>query len=340
MDVEGDSFYRYGERLCLVQVAWGGDVHLLDPLAENLGPWLSGIENVELIFHGADFDVRLLHARYGFHPRRVFDTMLAARILNIPKFGLTDLYEKYFGIMLEKKFQRADWFRRPLAPELLAYARKDVEHLEELSKRLREELAAAGRLPWHEEECAAVVARTIENLHRPADPDAWRVKGAGSLGRRDLSFLKELATARDEVARGRDLALFRVFSAEDLIRLARLAAHDPRTALARFPRALGGDLLKAFRAAIERAAVMPESAYPLPPAPGERPPAWLEKEVRRIGAIRDTRAKTLNLDPSFLASRAAIVRVAQRRPQSRKELAEALDSRWRAEVLADGFLNS
>ena len=124
LDVEGDSFYRFGERLCLVQIAFSGTIRVLDPLDADLGPLFSDLETRELILHGADFDLRLLHARYLFQPRHVFDTMLAARFLNFPKFGLSDLYEKFFGIVLEKKHQRADWCTRPLSPELLDYAKR------------------------------------------------------------------------------------------------------------------------------------------------------------------------------------------------------------------------
>src|SRR5215471_5425410 len=91
LDVEGDSFYRYGERLCLVQVAYAGVVRVHDPHAEDLEPFFRDLESRPLVLHGADFDLRLLHARYRFAPKNVFDTMLAARFLNIPKFGLSDL---------------------------------------------------------------------------------------------------------------------------------------------------------------------------------------------------------------------------------------------------------
>ena len=96
LDVEGDSFYRYGERLCLVQIATAGEIAVLDPASEDLAPFFRALEERELVLHGADFDLRLLHARYGFAPKHVFDTMLAARFLHYPKFGLSDLYEKFF----------------------------------------------------------------------------------------------------------------------------------------------------------------------------------------------------------------------------------------------------
>ena len=338
LDVEGDSFYRYGERLCLVQVAFGGLIRVHDPLETDLAPFFAELERRQLILHGADFDLRLLHARYGFAPARVFDTMLAARFLNIPRFGLSDLYEKYFGIVLEKKHQRADWCHRPLAAELLEYARQDVAHLEELGERLGAELEALGRSEWHREECELVLAKTIRSLARPPDPEAWRVKGSGSLTRRELAHLKELAAARDRIARERDRAHFRVFSVEDLLTLSRLAAADPGSALRRFPRALPADLRGELGQAIGRAANLPESDLPGPPPPGRRPDPRLENRVRALAEKKERLARELELDPSFLASRAAVARVAEARPQTEEELASVLESRWRALVLKNAFL--
>ena len=338
LDVEGDSFYRYGERLCLVQVAYRGTVRVHDPHAEDLEPFFRDLETCDLVLHGADFDLRLLHARYRFTPERVFDTMLAARFLNIPKFGLSDLYERYFGVTLEKKHQRADWCRRPLSDDLLAYARKDVEHLEELGELLAAELDRLGRRSWHAEECRNVVAKTVRSAEKPPDPESWRVKGAGSLKPRELSYLRELAAARDRVAQDLDRALFRVLSSEDLVALARLAAADAPSALRRFPRALPGALLKELQGAIAAAAAQPAESWPSPPPPGRRPDPTLERIVTRLAASRDEIARALDLDPGFLLSRSAVARVAALRPKTPEELADTLESRWRAAVLKDAFL--
>ncbi len=338
LDVEGDSFYRYGERLCLVQVAYSGAVRVHDPLAGDLGPFFCALEPRELVLHGADFDLRLLHARYGFAPLRVFDTMLAARFLNLPKFGLSDLYEKYFGIVLEKKHQRADWCRRPLSDELLAYARKDVEKLEELGAILAAELAGLGRSEWHAEECARVVEKTVQSAARPPDPDAWRVKGAGALGRRELAFLRELAGARDRIARELDRALFRVLSAEDLVQLARLSGVDPSSALRKFPRALPGGLLRELQEAIRTAESLPEDDWPALPAPGRRPDPGLERRVVALSGKKELVAQALSLDSGFLLSRSALARVAAARPRTSSELEALVESRWRAEVLRDALL--
>ena len=340
LDVEGDSFYRYGERLCLVQVAYAGLVRVHDPLSDDLEPFFRELEARALVLHGADFDLRLLHAKYGFAPARVFDTMLAARFLNLPKFGLSDLYEKYFGIVLEKKHQRADWCRRPLSDELLAYARKDVERLEELGAILAEELARLGRAEWHAEECARVVERTIRSAARPPDPDAWRVKGSGALGRKELAYLRELAGARDRVARELDRALFRVLSSEDLVRLSRLAAEDPAAALRRFPRALPGGLLRELQDAIRTAESIPPEEWPPLPAPGRRPDPGLERRVVELSKRKEEVARSLDLDSGFLLSRTALARVAAARPATAGEFEAIVESRWRAAVLKDALLGN
>jgi ribonuclease D len=338
LDVEGDSFYRYGERLCLVQVAYSGVVRVHDPLSDDLEPFFRALEPRDLVLHGADFDLRLLHGKYGFAPARVFDTMLAARFLNLPKFGLSDLYEKYFGIVLEKKHQRADWCRRPLSDELLAYARKDVERLEELGSILAGELARLGRSEWHAEECTRVVEKTVQSAARPPDPEAWRVKGAGALGRKELAFLRELAAARDRVARELDRALFRVLSAEDLVRLARLAAAEPSSALRKFPRALPGGLLRELQDAIRAAESLPFEAWPEFPAPGRRPDPGLERRVVALSRKKEEVALALDLDPGFLLSRSALARVAAAQPRTPGELQVIVESRWRAEALKDALL--
>jgi ribonuclease D len=340
LDVEGDSYYRYGERLCLVQVAFSGVIRVLDPLALDLSEFFAQLAERKLVLHGADFDLRLLHARYGFSPEHVFDTMLAARFLNLEKFGLSDLYERYFGFALDKKHQRADWCQRPLSAELLEYARKDVAHLEELGAILGAELEVLGRLDWHREECALVVAKTIRALRRPPDPEAWRIKGAGSLSRRGLAFLRELAAARERLARERDRALFRIFSSEDLLLLARLAAEDPGTAVRRFPRSLPTGLGREFSEAIGRASQLPESEYPLPPQRGKRPDPGLERRVRRLLERRDALARNLNLDPGFLVSRPHLARIAEASPANEQQLAALLDSTWRTAVLKDAFLGA
>ena len=61
VDTEADSLHCYFEKLCLIQVSVPGHDWLIDPLAGfSLDPFFMAIAGRELIFHGADYDLRLL----------------------------------------------------------------------------------------------------------------------------------------------------------------------------------------------------------------------------------------------------------------------------------------
>ena len=49
---------------------------------------------VEVVFHDADYDLRLLHQDYGWRPTNLFDTRIAAQLLGIQAFGLAALLER------------------------------------------------------------------------------------------------------------------------------------------------------------------------------------------------------------------------------------------------------
>lgn len=151
----------------------------MDPLAvQDLAPFgaLLADPAVEVVFHDADYDLRLLDRQFGFRAANVFDTRVAAQLVNEPGIGLAALLEKYFGIRLDKRFQRADWSARPLSREMLAYAATDTEHLLALREILLAELLRLGRLAWAEEEF-----RWISQVRWDPDetePGWLRLKGA------------------------------------------------------------------------------------------------------------------------------------------------------------------
>ena len=154
IDTEGASFHRFVDRIYLLQLTVEGRHAILDPIP--LGPLsplgaLLESPDVEVIFHDADYDLRLLHQDYGWRVQRIFDTRIAAQLLGIKAFGLAALLEQHFGVVLDKKHQRADWSMRPLTDDMLAYAVQDTAWLPELRDRLAERLVATERLAWARE---------------------------------------------------------------------------------------------------------------------------------------------------------------------------------------------
>src|SRR3954469_5614344 len=192
IDTEGASFHRFVDRIYLLQLSTRDRSAIIDPLPigtpEELGTLLES-PRAEVVFHDADYDLRLLQQDYRWHVRNIFDTRVAAQLLGIRAFGLAALLERYFGVKLDKKHQRADWSMRPLPQGMLDYAAQDTIHLLELRDRLKDDLERAGRWDWAREEFAL-----LEGTRWPdeeADDAFLRIKGARDLNRRELAVLRE-----------------------------------------------------------------------------------------------------------------------------------------------------
>jgi ribonuclease D len=96
IDTEADSLHAYPEKVCLIQISTTAGDRLVDPLAGiDIAPFLAALAGRELIFHAADYDLRLLKKHHDFHPTEIFDTMLAARLLGEKQFGLGALVENF-----------------------------------------------------------------------------------------------------------------------------------------------------------------------------------------------------------------------------------------------------
>ena len=82
VDTEADSMPHYVARLCLIQITIGEHHYIVDPLCDtDISPLFKTRAMQTVIFHGADYDLRLLWQTYGFSPKNIFDTMLAAKFL-------------------------------------------------------------------------------------------------------------------------------------------------------------------------------------------------------------------------------------------------------------------
>jgi ribonuclease D len=345
LDTEGASFHRFVDRIYLLQLTAPTGSAIVDPLGAGELPALGRLLEdpaVEIVFHDADYDLRLLHQDYGWHVRRIFDTRIAAQLLGMKAFGLAALLEREFGVRLDKKHQRADWSMRPLTADMLEYAAQDTKYLLELRDRMRDQLEKKGRLAWAAEEF-----ERLEGTRWPAE-DAelgfMRLKGARDLTRRELALLRELVRWRDSVARDLDRSTFRVVGNEALFEIARKA---PRTreelgAIKGVPRGSlehrAGEMLDAVR----RGLAVPEGELPR----FARAPRWdrdpdFDARVNRLRAVRDAAAARLELDPGVLCPRERLEAIARRNPRTLEELAETPElRRWQVEVLGEAVLKA
>ena len=345
LDTEADSMHSYFHKVCLIQISANGHHMVIDPLAvepDDLQPlWdVVGDPGVPVLMHGADYDIRILDRDYGAQVGGLQDSQIMAQLLGEEKTGLAALLEKELGVMLDKKYQRADWGRRPLEAAQLAYAAADTAYLCQLVDRLGARLEKLERWAWAEEEF-----RKLEMVrHTPveADPLAFeRIKGARSLRGAARDRLFSLYDWRDRQARSRDIPPFKILGNKALMAMAESVPSDldelsdiegvgPRAV-----RRWGRSLLKV----IGRPRRAPERVRPpRPPTPD----AAERKRLKRLLAARDALAEELGIQTGLLCARGVAESIASRRPpcSSKEDLAHAGLVGWRLEVLGDSFLDA
>lgn len=350
LDCEAAGFHRYDNRLCLVQVTVD-DTYVVDPFAVDIAAVFGDIlerEDVEVVMHGSDFDLRLLGGELGLRVHGLFDTQIAASLLGVDGLGLAALLENRFGVKLSKKYQRADWAERPLSDEMLDYAASDTRYLFRLADELAAELEAAGRTEWARQECRALesVAEAADDASddEPDDP-VIRVKGTKDLSSRQVAALREALLWRDEIARARDRAQFRVVGDRPLIDV---VARHPRKVeeladIKGFPTNLArgeGEALLERLEAIAQASDDDIVGYPRVAASGPgRPPPEIEEMANRLKSVRNRKAGELELPRGTLLSNAVLLEIATEAPSSIEALSQIDGMRpWRVELMGRELL--
>jgi ribonuclease D len=345
-DTEAAGYHRYRDSICLLQLSTREDTFVIDTLAvRDLTPLIEVFERAEteVVFHDADYDLRLLGRDFGFSINSLFDTKIAAQFLGEQAFGLGSLVEKFLGITLEKKHQRADWAQRPLPADMLHYAAEDTRHLPELRDVLRAELTTRGRLAWAEEEFA-IAQQTRWGITE--DGEAFlKTKGARDLKPRELALLRELHAWRERTAEERDVAPFRVLSNEALLEISRRAPARVEE-LSDIP-GLGPGLIDRrgdeLLAAVQAGLAIEESMLPRFPRHPRRPPpdAEFETRVEKLKAARDRVAEELQLDRGFLMPRQQLEDIAREKPRTHEQLMQVKDVRkWQVEILGDAIVQA
>ncbi len=230
LDTERAHGFRYSAKAYLIQIRReGGGTHLIDPLPfegesgrADFSTLADDFADVEWILHAATQDLPCL-TEVSLVPRHLFDTELAARLLGLPRVNLSALMEQALGICLLKEHSAADWSRRPLPSEWLSYAALDVEHLIDLRAWLIVQLQESGKLDWAQQEFAHLVAHARDVAPPRSDP--WRRTSGLHVVRTPagLAVVRELWSARDEVAARTDRAPGRILPDRAISELAALA---------------------------------------------------------------------------------------------------------------------
>lgn len=340
IDTESNSLHAYREQVCLIQISIPTRDYLLDPLAlpdlTPLGPLLANPQQ-QKIFHAAEYDVICLKRDYGFEFTNLFDTMVAARTLGWAQVGLAALLEKYFGVKMNKKHQRANWGRRPLTREQLDYARLDVHYLLALRDILEKELTAAGRMEEAREEFDRLA-------HLRVEPPAanhnhfWHLNGARDLKPAQAAVLREVYQYRERQAERANRPPFKILSEQTLMEIAQ-----------RLPRSLD-DLrvlsgmtpgqMDRHASALLQAVQLGLAAPPPHPPRQQREADDVRERYERLHVWRKRKAQARGVESDVILPRDTLWELARRVPRTPDDLlAIATLGPWRRTMYGAELLN-
>ena len=305
LDTEFHRERTYFPKLALVQIAWPGDLVLVDPLAVDLRPFAEILESESVaVLHAADQDLEILELTCGTVPKVLFDTQIAAGFLGLSTPSLTTIYERFVDFRVGKGDRLTDWLQRPLTDGQLVYAANDVARLLEVRDRIVEQLESRGRLSWAVDECEIQRVR----LRGQRNPDeAWRrIKEARQLRGSARSVARSLAAWRERRAAALDIPVRYVLSDIALTGIAQRPPKDRKDLekVRGFDRGTRDDvvneILKAVRAGLSDTT----------PIVDEVTPGGVEKDLRPaialISAWIAQLARDQELDASLLATRGDI----------------------------------
>lgn len=296
----------YSPQPCLVQVAVGDEVHLVDPIeGAPIEPLAALVADPSLltIMHAPSADLTLLAMNYDTRPANLVDVQLTAGFVGLGAGqGLSVLLDRVLKVRLDKGEQYTDWSRRPLSARQLRYARADVEHLHELWGELCERAERLDRMDWVVEEHERRYGPSSRWM--PDPEEAWRkVKGQGKLSSRDRAVLKELARWREQEAARRDRPAAWIVPDRTLLEMAR---RRPTTAQQLqqergLPERVRASDVESMLEAIRRGNETPPMN--MPPAP----PPEVQMRMESLAALGQilvaARAAEVDLAPSLLATR-------------------------------------
>ncbi|OBW96548.1 ribonuclease D [Gallibacterium anatis] len=226
LDTEFERVRSYYAKLGLIQLYFGADVALIDPLTiTDWQPFIALLAdaNVLKILHASGEDIEIFHQQFQQIPTPMLDTQIMANFLGFPQSaGFALLAQHYLQVELDKKASRTDWLKRPLSERQLNYAAADVYYLLPIYQKMAAAMASSEWKTAIQQECELFAQKRC----RQTSPEkayldignAWR------LNRKALNNLKFLAKWRFQEGIKRNIALNFIVSSEGLVQM---AIHEP-----------------------------------------------------------------------------------------------------------------
>ena len=219
IDTEFKRVNTYYPVLCLVQIATKKNTDCIDVLTlDDLSPLFDKLyqDDCLWIVHSARQDIEALHYLSKQLPKQLFDTQIAASLVNYPaQISYQALTESLQNVHLEKAYTRLDWTIRPLPDEAIEYALDDVRYLLKNYHQLKAQLEVEEKSTWIEEEGKSLLDI---NLYNPDIKEAWqRVKGFSRLAKKPQLKAAQLSAWREYQAKKKNKPRKWILSDDKLI---------------------------------------------------------------------------------------------------------------------------
>lgn len=327
VDTESNSLFAYHEQVCLVQISTQKTDYLVDPLVVDIKTLddLFNSPKIEKVFHAAEYDIICLRRDYHFTFTNIFDTMIASRLLKKAGLGLGACLEKEFGVIVDKRHQRADWGERPIKDAMLEYARMDTHYLIPLRELREAELKTAGLWDLAQEDFQRLAE---SNGTAPIHPDCWSVAGKEKLEPHQMAVLQGLVEYRERVAKLLDHPVFKVMSDQCLVTLAstlpanRIELENCAALSEKQLHRYGHDLLTTIRQSSDRPVPKRKSNH--------RPSEEYLKRYDKLKRWRVEKATALGLESDVILPKDILRGVADLKEVNRESLRDVMHSTpWR-----------
>ena len=322
-----DTFYP---QVALLQLCWGGDAFLIDPLLLDdlaaLKTWLADPAQVKFL-HSASEDLEVFAHWLDVLPAPLFDTQRAAALVGLGGGqSYRALVASFHDIDLPKDETQSDWLQRPLTDRQAEYAALDVTYLHPIGLKLEALARELGRLDWVLEEGA--------RLRPGGKPPISKFRSAHKLSPRQQWALSELVDWRETEAKGRDRPRSWILSDRVVMATARALPSTVRelSAVDEMPAGLvrraGDALLARIAAASERDMATLPAEISTPLSSTER--QLLKQLTERVVTV----SESLAVPPEALMPKADLEQLI--RLQANPSLpSPAAWSGWRAERVVD-----
>ncbi|MEM1070489.1 MAG: HRDC domain-containing protein [Planctomycetota bacterium] len=228
-DTEFVSEDSYRPKLCLIQVAAGKELAIIDPIhVEQTEPFWDLLTETgrTVIAHAAREESRFCFRYTGKPISGLFDTQLAAGFVGMEyPASLATLTQRLCNKTLPKGETRTNWSRRPLSRDQITYALNDVLDLQFMARKLAEMVDRLGRATWLEEETGLLQQKVIDGETK----ENWRrVSGSSGLNARQMETVRQLWLWREGRAREMDRLPRRVLRDDLMVELAKRGSTDQR----------------------------------------------------------------------------------------------------------------